>query len=96
MGRRVIERKLTELTDRLGRLRGDLEVADEQLAYFQQLAEEARVRALVSETAIADRDYREAERHATAMKRQRGQLKDEVERLVIAQDAMLDEFIASG
>ena len=96
MGRRVIERKLAELTDRLGRLRSDLEVADEQLAHFQQLAEEARVRALVSETAIADREYREAERHATAMKRQRGQLKDEVDRLAIVQDAMLDQFIASG
>lgn len=96
MGRRVIERKLAELTDRLSRVRDDLDVADEQLAHLEHLAEEARVRALVSETAIADREHREAERHATAMKKQRGRLSDEVDRLEVAQDEMLDRFMANG
>ena len=96
MGRRVIERKLAELTDRLSRVRDDLDVADEQLAHLEHLAEEARVRALVSETAISDREHREAERHATAMKKQRDPINDEVDRLEAAQDEMLDRFIASG
>ena len=96
MGRRVIERKLAELTDRLSRLRDDLGVADEQLAHLENLAEEARVRALVSETAIADREHREAERHATAMKRQRDRLNDEIDRLEVEQDEMLGRFMANG
>ena len=95
MGRRLIERKLVEVTDRLSRLRDDLEVADEQMNHFEQVAEEARVRALVSETAIADREYREAERHSIAMKKQRDQLNDEIGRLEAEQDGMLDRFIAS-
>ena len=92
----MIERRLAELTDRLSQVRDDLEVADEQLAHLKQVAEEARVRALVSETAIADREHREADRHATAMKKQRDRLNDEVDRLEVAQDAMLDRFMTNG
>ena len=55
MARRVIERRLAEVGSRLQRLRSDLAVAEEQVAHFEEEAAEARVRALVSETAIADR-----------------------------------------
>ena len=96
MARRVIERRLTEVGNRLQRLRSDLAVAEEQLAYFEEEAEEARVRALVSETAIADRDRRGAERHAASMTRHRDGLREEIQRLEKVQDELLDRFTAGG
>ena len=96
MARRVIERRLAEVGSRLQRLRSDLAVAEEQLAHFEEEADEARVRALVSETAIADRDRRGAERHATSMTRHRDELRDEIQRLETAQDELLDRFTAGG
>ena len=49
MARSVIERRLTELGERIRRLRADLLVAEEQLAHFAADADDARVRSLVSE-----------------------------------------------
>ena len=96
MARRVIERRLAEVGNRLQRLRSDLAVAEEQLAHFEEEADEARVRALVSETAIADRDRRGAERHAASMTRHRDGLREEIQRLETAQDELLDRFTAGG
>ena len=96
MARRVIERRLTEVGNRLQRLRSDLAVAEEQLAHFEEEAEEARVRALGSETPIADRDRRGAERHAASMTRHRDGLREEIQRLEKAQDELLDRFTAGG
>ena len=66
-----IERQLVDISDRLKQLRGELAVADEQLAVFAADADDARLRALVSETPLADREHREAEKHASAMGRHR-------------------------
>ena len=96
MARRVIERRLAEVGNRLQRLRSDLAVAEEQLAHFEGEADAARVRALVSEPAIADRDRRGAERHAASMTRHRDELRDEIQRLETAQDELLDRFTAGG
>ena len=96
MARRVIERRLAEVGSRLQRLRSDLAVAEEQLAYFKEEADEARVRALVSETAIADKDRRGSERHAANMALHRDGLREEIQRLEKAQDELLDRFTAGG
>ena len=96
MARRVIERRLAEVGSRLQRLSSDLAVAEEQLAHFEEEADEARVRALVSETAIADKDRRGAERYAASMTRHRDGLREEIQRLETAQDELLDRFTAGG
>ena len=64
MSRWLIERKLSEVSDRLKRMRSDLLVLDEQLGFFADAADDARLRALVSETPLADRDNTEAQKHA--------------------------------
>ncbi|MBC8195338.1 MAG: hypothetical protein ISR43_02670 [Acidimicrobiia bacterium] len=92
MARPVIERKLTEIGERLERLRSDLSVANEQMAHFAEEADDARVRALVSETAIADREHRGADRHARAMERHRDNLDAEISRLESSQDDLLDRL----
>jgi chromosome segregation ATPase len=94
MSRSLLERRLTEVGDRLKQLRGELVVADEQLAHLADAADEARLRALVSETPLADREHHEAQRHADAMLRHRGEVQSSIERLEQTQDELLDRLVA--
>ena len=80
------------LTKRLGQLRADLSVADEQLAHFTDDADDARLRALVSETPLADAEHREAERHSIAMARHRADLVERIAKLESEQDNLLDKM----
>ncbi len=50
MSRWLVEKRLSQSAERLKRLRAELEVVDEQLLFFTEAADEARLRALVSET----------------------------------------------
>ena len=68
---------------------------DEQLAVVQESADEARVRALVSETPLASREHDEASRHADAMARARDALQKTVVDLEHRQDELLAD-VASG
>lgn len=96
MARPVIERRLTEVGERLSRLRSDLAVAEEQLAHLVADADDARVRSLVSETALSERAHRGAERHARAMERHRDDLVAEIARLESTQDDLLDRLTADA
>ena len=62
---------------------------DEQLAVVLESADEARVRALVSETPLATREHDEASRHADAMARAREALQRTVVDLEHRQDELL-------
>ena len=95
MSRSVIERRLTEVGDRLKVLRRELVVADEQLDHFAAEADDARLRALVSETPLAQQEHREAQKHADAMLRHRAEVQSEIESLEAAQDELLDRFLES-
>jgi hypothetical protein len=88
----LVERRLSESAERLKRLRGERQVADEQLAFLNEAAEEARMRALVSETPLAEQESREAQRHADAMARHRSELDDEIRQLERSQDELLDRL----
>jgi hypothetical protein len=94
MSRSLIERRLAEVGDRLRALREELRVVDEQLAVLADAADDSGIRALVSETPLAAREHREAQRHADAMRRQRAEVLAEVGRLEAAQDDLLDRLVA--
>jgi hypothetical protein len=96
MSRTLLEQRLTDVSERLVQLRRELAVADEQLAHFADEADEARLRALVSETPLADREHREAQRHADAMGRHRQDLAGEIADLERTQDDLLDRLIADS
>ena len=85
---------MAELADRLKRLRADLEVAEEQCLHFEDLAEDARLRALVSETPAAERQHRDAARQAEAMGRHRARLREEIRSSEQQQDDLLDRFFS--
>jgi hypothetical protein len=94
MTRSLLQRRLIDVTDRLKRLRSECTVADEQLAFLEEEAEDARLRALVSETPLAEAEAREVRRHADALAKQRDALARAIADLQREQDALLDRMAA--
>jgi uncharacterized protein (DUF3084 family) len=89
----LIERRLTEVSKRLKRARQDLAVVEEQASVLRDDAEDARLRALVSETPLANKEYQQAQRHADAMERSRKALAVTIEELRKSQDELLDRLV---
>jgi len=89
-----VERRLRAVGRRLAKLRGELAVADEQLAHFADITDDTRIRSLVSETPLADVEHRDAERTSSAMARHRAELVERIARLEAEQDDLLDRFSA--
>jgi hypothetical protein len=89
----MVERRLTEVGSQLKGLRRELSVTDEQLAQLADEAEDARLRSLVSETPLAEREHREASRHAEAMDRHRAEVLRDITRLEALQDELLDKLL---
>ena len=94
MSRSLVERRLTEVGTRLKELREELAVSDEQLGFLAEAADDARLRALVSETPLADREHQDAQRHADAMHRHRADVLEQISRLEQTQDDLLDRLMA--
>ena len=94
MSKWLVERKLSEAAERLRQVRAELAVVDEQLAFLADAADEARLRAMVSETPMADREHREAQKHADAMARHRADLVSQVAELQKSQDELLERLFA--
>ena len=80
------------MSKRLTSLRDDLRIAEEQLAQLADEAEDARLRALVSETPLAEREHKNAERHATKMRAHKTTVADKIQQLEIQQDELLDKM----
>ena len=96
MSKSSVERRLSQVTERLRQLREELQVSAEQLAHLADAADDARLRSLVSETPVADVDHRQAERHAEAMRRHQGKVAEEIAKLERDQDELLDRFVAES
>jgi hypothetical protein len=94
MSRSMLQRRLVDVSDRLKRLRADLAVAEEQSAFVSEQAEDARLRALVSETPLMEAEAREARRHAEALIRHRDSLSATIRELGAEQDSLLDRMSA--
>jgi len=96
MSRWLVERRLSESAERLKRLRTELAVVEEQLAFLAEAADETRLRALVSETPLADKEHREAQKHADAMARHKADLLTEVRDVERTQDELLDRLVTEA
>lgn len=88
----LIERRLRLVGRRLSSLREELTITDEQLGHLADVTDDTRIRAMVSETPIADEEHREAERTSSAMARHRSDLVDSIARLEAEQDDLLDKL----
>jgi hypothetical protein len=87
-----VERRLRAVGKDLQRLRAELAVAEEQLGQLVDEADDARLRSVVSETALADQEHREAQRHAAAMSRHRDRVLQSIAELEALQDELLDQL----
>ena len=85
---------MADAGDRLRALRVEAQVCQEQLEQVGAEADEARLRALVSETPLAEHEHREAQRHADAMARQHEAVAAEIAKLESFQDELLDQLVA--
>jgi hypothetical protein len=94
VGTKIIERRLTDVSERLKRQRAELAVTEEQLAFLEEEAEEARLRALVAETPLGEAEARDARKHADALARQRDALVRSISALLREQDDLLDRMAA--
>ncbi len=95
MSRAQIERRLRAVSAQLKSARDDLAVSEEQLVHLADEADDARLRALVSETPVAERAHRKASRHAERLRKHRDRLSASIEALEAEQDQLLDRLIAS-
>jgi predicted nucleic acid-binding Zn-ribbon protein len=93
MAQYLVERKLMDVSKRLRKAREELAVADEQFNALAEVADEARIRSLVSETPLAARESHEAQRHAEAMGGARDSLASQVKRLEAELDELLDKLV---
>ncbi len=87
-----IERRLRNVSNQLVELRNELRVIDEQLLHFSDEADDARLRSLVSETPLAGREHRDANRTVTALKKDRSVKVERLVKLEEKQDSLLDEL----
>ena len=93
MHRTTIERRLSDAHDRLVRTRAELAVLDEQLVVAEEIADDTRLRAMVSETLVASKEYDEANRQVVVMRQTRAALADRVSDLERRQDELLDRLV---
>jgi hypothetical protein len=94
MSQSILQRRLVDVSERLKRLRAELGVTEEQLAFLESEADDARLRALVAETPIGEVEARDARRHADALGRHRDALTHSIVELVREQDTLLDRMSA--
>lgn len=76
----------------IAELRTELAILDEQVAFHVEVAEDARIRALVSETPLADREARERREDLERMQRSRRDAAERLEALRKDQDELLDKL----
>jgi hypothetical protein len=91
--RQRVERRLFDVSARLERARAELALAEEQLLVVGEVADDARIRMLVSETALANRAWDDARRHAEVMERSRDAARQVVTDLERSQDELLSQLV---
>ncbi len=93
MSRASIERQLINGAAEIRTAKEELRILDEQLAHFADSADDARLRALVSETPLASREHREATRTVSALNKDRTVWVERIAKLERRQDELLDKML---
>ncbi|MGH9101692.1 MAG: hypothetical protein ACRDYD_01700 [Acidimicrobiales bacterium] len=92
MRRARVENRLWQVGDRLRAARAELAVVDEQLRAIAEEADDARVRSLVAESPLADREMRDTGRQVEAMRRSREATVAELARLERLQEELIQRL----
>jgi hypothetical protein len=89
-----ISKNLSDLGDDLTRAREELRIVAEQLAFQDDVLEEAKTRMLVAENPVADREFRIARDDHQRLRRYRDRVEAEIAELRAEQDRLLDRMLA--
>lgn len=92
MGSRLVKRRLEDVQRQLSQARESLAVLEEQVAVWDDALDDARIRALVSETPLQSREYDELSRHVMVARAELARRASEVSELVAARDELLREW----
>jgi chromosome segregation ATPase len=92
----LVERRLSQVSDRLKSLREELAMVDEQLEVFADDADNTAIRALVSETPGAEFEANDARKHVDAMQKHRSHVTAKIAELEQRQDELLDKLSAGA
>jgi len=85
--------RLRALTHEIERLETEIRILDEQIAFQAEVADDARLRSIVSETPLADREAAEASGDLARMKRSRDDAAARLDALRSEQDALLERLL---
>ena len=92
MRQATAERRIRDLQRRIRHAREELAVLEEQIAALTDDAEEARVRWLVAETPLAEKESADAHRHLELAQRAATQLRAELAQCMAERDRLLHEL----
>lgn len=92
MSSRLIKRRLEDVQRQLSQARESLAILEEQVAVWNDALDDARIRALVSETPLQSKEYDELSRHVVVANAEMARRTREVSELVTARDALLHEW----
>jgi len=90
---RNIERRLLSLSGEISAVRDETGILQEQLAFQGEVVDDARVRALVAETPIADREFRIASEDHQRISRVLEETRSRLASLLEEQDRLLSELL---
>ncbi|HEY5266800.1 MAG TPA: hypothetical protein VIJ40_08310 [Acidimicrobiales bacterium] len=92
MSSRLVKRRLDDVQRQLSQARESLAVLEEQVAVWNDALEDARIRALVSETPLQSKEYDELSRHVVVANTEMARRAQEVRELMTARDELLQEW----
>jgi hypothetical protein len=87
------QKSLADIGEQLNKARDELRIVEEQLLFQMDVVEEAKTRALVAETPLADREHQEAARDLERIRRSRDEATAKIAELHAEQDRLLDKMI---
>jgi len=88
-----ISERLAALSEEIAEEQTQLRILEEQVVFQQDVSEEARIRSLVSETPLADREAREAADDLGRLIRSRDDALARVAELRAEQDSLLERML---
>ena len=95
MGSRLLKRRLEDVQRQLSQARESLAVLEEQVAVWNDALDDARIRALVSETPLQSKEYDELSRHVMVANTEMQRRANEVRELKTQRDELLREWTPS-
>ena len=92
MRQAALERRIRELQRRVRHAREEVAILEEQIDVLAEEAEEARVRWLVAETPVSEKESADARRHLELAERAATSLRAEIAQCMADRDRLLHEL----